>query len=102
MAAAAKDEEITLPPFTDTYYWHEFSVSKASPLSADGRYRLVEVRKTGEVELMDCAVAEVKTKTFVAKPPPKKFKKGEALPTVVVVAADHEKQFAELKELRIK
>ncbi len=97
-----KEEVITLPPFADTYVWHDFSVSKDKPLSEDGRYRLVRVRKNGDVELIDCAVSEVATKLVVAKPPPKKFKKGEQLPTVVVASSDFKSQVAKCRELRTK
>jgi hypothetical protein len=102
VAEQKQDESITLPPFTDTYYWHAFTVSKDTPVSEDGRYRLVKVRKSGEVELIDCAVSELKTKIVIAKPPPKTFKKGEPLPTVIVESADAKTQIANLKELCIK
>ena len=97
-----KEEIVTLPPFADTYAWHDFSVSKEKPLSEDGRYRLVSVRKNGDVELIDCAVSEVATKIVVAKPPPKKFKKGEPLPTVVVASSNFQSQVAKCRELRTK
>lgn len=101
-AGENKEDVITLPPFADTYVWHDFSVSKARPFSEDGRYRLVSVRKNGDVELIDCAVSDVGTKIVVAKPLPKKFKKGEPLPTVVVASSNFQSQSAKCRELRAK
>ena len=95
-------EIITLRPFTDTYYWYDFTLSREAPLSADGRYRFVRVRPNGDVELIDSAWQDIATKVVVAKAPPKHFIKGQPLPTIVVSESNYEKQTANLRDLRIR
>lgn len=97
-----KTEEIVqLPPFVDTAYSQVFTVSRAQPLSDDRRYRLKSVRNDGSVELIDCAAAEIATKTIVVSPA-HRVKRGERPQTIVVVAADADKQTATIRELRMK
>lgn len=97
-----RKEDITLPPFAQEYYWQDFAVTKEAPFSDNRHYRLKGVRKNGDVELIDCAVAEVATRTIVVKSKPEELKDGERPPTIVVVASDSEKQSANLRELRVK
>jgi hypothetical protein len=100
-AEQKKDETIELPPYTHTAYWQDFTVSKDSPMSDDGRYRLKEVRKNGDVELLDWSDPEHPT-SFIVKPKPKKLKAGETVPTIVVLEADAVKQSATISEMRLK
>ena len=77
-------------------------MTKEAPFSDNRHYRLKEVRKNGEVELIDCTVAKAETKVVIVKPAPKKLKDGDRPPTIVVIAANHAKQSATIRELRIK
>jgi hypothetical protein len=95
-----KEETIKLQPFTHTAYWQDFALSKDSPLSDDGRYRLKEVRKNGEVELY--LVQERDNATVVVKPKPKKLEKGKPVPLIVVLEADTVKQSAIISEMRFR
>ena len=101
-AADQKKEVLILPPFAHTYVWHEFTVSKEAPFSDNRYYRLQGVRKNGEVELIDCAVASLERKIVVVKPAPKKVRDGDRPPTIIVVTSDFKKQSATIRELRIK
>jgi len=42
---------ITLPPFEDNYRWHSYHLTKESPKSSDGIFRLVGVSSDGDIEL---------------------------------------------------
>ena len=54
-----KDEEVvTLIPFKDTFDWRPYHLTKEVPNSADGRFRLVAVSKTGDVTLSDLSSAQ--------------------------------------------
>jgi hypothetical protein len=99
---AADEKKADLPSFTHQYYWQEFTVSKEAPFSDNRSFRLKEVRKNGEVELIDCAVASIATKIVVVKPVPKKLSDGDRPPTIIVVVADYAKQSATIRELRMK
>jgi hypothetical protein len=45
------DETIELPPFSDTYRWHPYHLTKVAPVSEDGVFRLLSVAKNGDVRL---------------------------------------------------
>ena len=45
------DEAITLQPFSDTYRWHPYHLTKEAPASEDGVFRLLGVAKNGNVKL---------------------------------------------------
>ena len=94
-------EVVTLEPYAHEFNWVPFTVSKDAPVSADGRYRLQKVAKDGSVELV-FSDTPTESQVIVAKPPPKKFEKGNSLPTVVVVEADPKAQTATLNELRMQ
>ena len=100
-AAEQKKEAVELPPFSHEYYWHEFTLSKEEPKSADGRYRLKSVRKNGDVALL-CYVTPEKAELIVVKPMPKKMQEGVRPLTIVVAHADAEKQLATIRELKMK
>lgn len=52
--SGAKDEEtITLSPFIDTFDWRPYHLTKATPDSADGYFRLISVSLSGDVTLRD-------------------------------------------------
>lgn len=99
---AAEKEDVALTRFAHEYIWQEFTVTKDEPFSDNHYYCLKGVLKNGDVELIDCAVAEVATKIIVVKPKPAKVKDGERPPTIIVVAADYAKQSATIRELRPK
>lgn len=52
-SSAPKEEVVTLIPFKDTFDWRPYRLSKATPESADGRFRFVAVSKSGDVTLID-------------------------------------------------
>ena len=91
-------EVVRLPPFIDRYYWKSFNVTPDSPLSPDGRYRLIKVTENGWVEL-SFSPNPSESKMVIAKPMPKQFEKGEGFPLVVVLEADFKAQTAVLKML---
>jgi len=45
------DETITLQPFTDTFRWHRYRLTKETPTSEDGVFRLLSIAKNGDVRL---------------------------------------------------
>jgi hypothetical protein len=90
-----------LEPWVHTYHWEEFALTQEAPTSADGRYRLKSVSKTGDVELYYSPTPE-RREVVVVKPMPKQFKKGDRPPTMVVKTFDASKQSVILRELRIK
>jgi hypothetical protein len=96
-----KDDQVTLEPIAHKFYWESFSISKNSPVSPDGRYRLKKVAPDGSVELAFSPSPTV-TKIIVVKPMPKSFEKGERPPTIVVAEANAKTQSATIKELRMK
>jgi len=52
-ASTPKEEVVTLIPYKDTFDWRPYHLTRAAPDSADGRFRLVAVSKTGDVTLSD-------------------------------------------------
>jgi hypothetical protein len=103
LGADQKDEAvIELPAYEHTYIWQEFTVSKDQPFSDDRCYRLARVKTNGEVELINCAISEIKTEITVVKPKVAKPKADERPQTIFVVSSDFEKQTATIRQLRIK
>src|SRR4051794_31439778 len=90
-----------LEPWIHTYYWDQFAVSPETPTSPDGRYHLKSVSKNGEVELFYSPTLEQR-EVVVVKPMPKRLRKGERSPTIVVKSFDASKQSAILRESKIK
>ena len=88
------------PPATltivHTYEWHEFTLTKDSPVSDDGRYKLKRVRFTGSVELI-----RDDTDVVIVKPKDRLFAAAKPTETILVVEASASKQSARIRELRI-
>jgi hypothetical protein len=52
-------DQVTISPgFIDTYRWHPYHLTKASPDSPDGVFRLVGVSKEGDAELIYLSLGE--------------------------------------------
>ncbi len=79
-----------------TYEWHEFTLTKASPVSDDGRYRLKRVRLTGSVDLL-----RDDTDMITVKPKGRLFSPAKTTDTIFVVEASASTQSARIRELRI-
>ena len=94
-------ETVTLPEIVHEFYWIEFTLSRASPASADGRYKLKRVHRNGDVELFYSAIPGDQ-KLIVVKPMPKRFKDGTEPPSVVVKTFDPATQVVTIRELRMK
>lgn len=101
LSSAAEPETEISVVIRHEYYWEEFTVSKESPRTADGRYLLKRVQRNGEVELA-YSVFPGQTEDVVVKPMPKKLKKDARPPTIVVLQFDAEKQSATIRELRMR
>jgi hypothetical protein len=99
-AEQKKEEVVELQPYSHTAYWQDFTITKDSPMSDDGRYRLKEVRKNGDVELLRWD--DPAHPSLVVKPKPKKLESAARVPTIVVLDADSTKQSARISEMRLK
>jgi hypothetical protein len=105
LAAKPSDESsIVLPPFSQTYVWQLYTVSKAAPVTADGRYRLNSVRSDRTVELVDCSKGVPNPPLIVARQfqPAQNLGIGERPPTIVLIGANVKSQTATFKVLREK
>ncbi|MCX6951960.1 MAG: alpha/beta hydrolase domain-containing protein, partial [Verrucomicrobia bacterium] len=96
----ARETTVELAPFAHTAVWQAFTLSQNSPLSDDGRYRLKEIRKNGEVELLRWD--DPAHPSLIVKPKAQKLASGAPVPTIVVLEADAANQSARLSELRFK
>lgn len=97
----AKEKGEWLEPFAHDYYWDSFTVSKETPLSPDGRFKLKKVQRNGDVELYLMEGSKEKKK-IVVKPLPQKTKAGSPTPSLAVEQSDPKKQSAVLKELKMR
>jgi hypothetical protein len=91
-------ESITI---RDTYVWEEFTVTKAKPKSADGRFSLKHVSWTGSVELSGYFESEER-EIRVVKSLEKSLKAGGGLPWIVVKESSWRKQSATIRVLKVK
>jgi hypothetical protein len=93
---------IDLPKIEHTYHWVEFSVSEEKPYSDDRRYKLLKVYKNGNVDLIDCAVADIGTHIVSVKTETKDPVRTDKPQTIYVVDFDHGNQTATIRQLRMK
>lgn len=96
-----EEEQVQLDPFTHEYYWSSFTVTKDTPVSSDGRYRLKQVARNGSVELIFSS-SPTESEVIVVKPALKKPGKCSRVQTIVVVESDAKAQTATIKELRMR
>jgi hypothetical protein len=51
-STSTKSPVVTLPPFEDTYRWHSYHLTKETPVSSDGTFRLISVAANGDVDVL--------------------------------------------------